>query len=86
MAHDTLLMFAKGKSYFYDQDPLRETLVRPYATPGRQKPGLMRRDANRDLRVISNPMGATVARFGVLEDWPSVYRDRESRQAFPPRR
>jgi DNA modification methylase len=50
-------MFAKGKPYFYDQDPLREALVRPYTTPGRQKPGLMRRDANRDRRIISNPMG-----------------------------
>jgi DNA modification methylase len=55
--HDTLFMFAKGKPYFYDQDPLREALVRPYTTPGRQKPGLMRRDANRDRRIISNPMG-----------------------------
>src|SRR6202043_3342125 len=31
--------------------------VRPYTTPGGQKPGVMRGDANRDLRVISNPMG-----------------------------
>ncbi len=55
--YDTVLMFAKKKGYYYDQDPLREPLVRPYTTPGRQKPGLMRRDADRDLRVISNPMG-----------------------------
>jgi DNA modification methylase len=47
----------RKKGYYYDQDPLREPLVKPYATPGRQKPGLMRRDAARDLRVISNPMG-----------------------------
>jgi hypothetical protein len=50
-------MFARKRGYYYDQDPLREPLVKPYATPGRQKPGLMRRDAARDLRVISNPMG-----------------------------
>jgi site-specific DNA-methyltransferase (cytosine-N4-specific) len=55
--YDTVLMFAKGKGYYYDQDPLREPVVKPYAAPDRQKPGLMRREANRDLRVISNPMG-----------------------------
>ena len=54
-------MFAKAKGYFYDQDPLRVPSVRPWATPGRQKPGLMRRDDDRrDLRVICNPMGRKV--------------------------
>ena len=59
--HDIVLMFAKAKGYFYDQDPLRVPSVRPWATPGRQKPGLMRRDDDRrDLRVICNPMGRNV--------------------------
>jgi DNA modification methylase len=59
--HDTVLMFAKGKGYFYDQDPLRVPPVRPWTTPGKHKPGLMRRDDNRrDLRVICNPMGRNV--------------------------
>ena len=59
--HDTVLMFAKGKGYFYDQDPLRVPSLRRYAIPGKQKPGLMRRDDDRrDLRVICNPMGRNV--------------------------
>ena len=59
--HDTVLMFAKAKGYFYDQDPLRVPSVRPWATPGKQKRGLLRRDDDRrDLRVICNPMGRNV--------------------------
>ena len=59
--HDTVLMFAKAKGYFYYQDPLRVPSVRPWATSGKQKPGPMRRDDNRrDLRVICNPMGRNV--------------------------
>jgi DNA methylase len=43
-SYDTVLMFAKWKGYYYDQDPLRT-------------PSLMRDEINRDLRFPSNPMG-----------------------------
>ena len=65
--HELVYMFAKGKSYFYDQDPLREPLVRPYTTPGRQKPGLMRRDASRDFRIISNPIGRNASSVWAIQ-------------------
>jgi DNA modification methylase len=58
--HEKVFMFTKQRQYFYDPDLIREPLVRPYTpytTPGKQKPGLMRRDVNRDFRVYLNPMG-----------------------------
>jgi DNA modification methylase len=43
-SYDTVLMFAKQKGYYYDQDPLRT-------------PSLMRDAINRDSKFPSNPMG-----------------------------
>jgi DNA modification methylase len=51
-------MFVKKSGYFYDQDPLRVPSVTSRRKPGKQKAGLVRRDANRtDLRVLNNPLG-----------------------------
>jgi DNA modification methylase len=54
-----ILMFAKSARYQYDSDPLREPSDpgRLSSLPGRQKRGLIRRDANRDIRVWNNPLG-----------------------------
>lgn len=54
---EKVLMFTKQAQYFYDLDPAREPLSRPFTTPGKHKAGLNRRDGNRDFRVYSNPMG-----------------------------
>ena len=55
--HEFVYMFAKERRYFYDQDPLRVPTVTPYRTRGRDKPGLMRWEADGDGPVISNPLG-----------------------------
>jgi DNA methylase len=48
-----------GQSIAWAKDELE--FVRPWAAPGKQKPGLMRLDDDRrDLRVICNPMGRNV--------------------------
>ena len=56
--HETAFMFTKqAREYFYDQDAVRVPMVRPYSIVGKQKPGVVRRDLNRDYRVLNNPMG-----------------------------
>ena len=73
--HEKVFMFTKQRQYFYDPDPIREPLVRPYTpytTPGKQKPGLMRRDVNRDFRVYLNPMGRNAGSVWTIT--PSSYR------------
>jgi DNA methylase len=61
-----VLMFTLSASnYWYNQDPLRIPLAggQPYSvntghtTPGRHKPGVLRRDGDRDFRIASNPLG-----------------------------
>ena len=61
-----ILMFTLSASgYWYDQDALRIPLAggQPYSvntgysTPGRHKPGVLRKDGDRDFRVASNPLG-----------------------------
>jgi site-specific DNA-methyltransferase (cytosine-N4-specific) len=56
---EKVLMFTKTARYAFDLDPVREPLSeRFYSTPaGRQKPGLLRMDANRDRHVPNNPLG-----------------------------
>jgi DNA modification methylase len=56
---EKVLMFTKTVGYVFDLDPIREPLnERFYSTPtGRQKPGLLRMDTNRDPRVPNNPLG-----------------------------
>jgi site-specific DNA-methyltransferase (cytosine-N4-specific) len=56
---EKVLMFAKTARYVFDLDPIREPLSeRFYSTPaGRQKPGLLRMDGNRDRHVPNNPLG-----------------------------
>jgi DNA modification methylase len=51
--HDTVYMFAKRKSYFYDQDPIRDQLV----SSGGQQRGTMGCDTRRDFRIYNNPLG-----------------------------
>jgi DNA modification methylase len=51
--HDTVYMLCKGKSYFFDQDPIRDPLV----STGGQKPGIVGRDTRTDFRVYNNPLG-----------------------------
>jgi DNA modification methylase len=62
VSHGELFVFTKFGSYTYDADPIRV----PYAgAPGRRlcslpntkKPGLIRRDVARDVRVYANPLG-----------------------------
>ena len=61
-----ILMFSLGASdYWYDQDPMRIPMAggqpysvnRGYTTPGRHKPGIQRRDGDRNFRVASNRLG-----------------------------
>jgi site-specific DNA-methyltransferase (adenine-specific) len=53
-----IFMLVKKSGYFYDQDPLRVPSVTSRRKPGKQKAGMIRRDANRtDKRVLSNPLG-----------------------------
>jgi hypothetical protein len=55
-----VLMFTKcAADYWYNQDALRIPLSggMPYSVPGRHKPGVLRRDGDRDFRVASNPLG-----------------------------
>ena len=51
--HDTVYMFAKGKGYFYDQDPIRDRLV----SSGGQQLGTTGGDTRRDFRIYNNPLG-----------------------------
>jgi site-specific DNA-methyltransferase (cytosine-N4-specific) len=68
VTHAKLFMLTKRPDYAYDADPLRVPAVgpgrklnhmpkRPFSTPGKAKPGIMRRDAIRDTRVYQNPLG-----------------------------
>ena len=51
-------MFAKARQYFYDQDPLRVSLISPHGNVrSRDKPGLMRWDGDGNIRSIGNPIG-----------------------------
>ena len=61
-----MLFFTRSASgYWYNQDALRIPLAggQPYSvntgysTPGRHKPGVLRKDGDRDFRVASNPLG-----------------------------
>ena len=70
--HEKILMFTKQRRYFYNPDPIREPLVQAYLVPGRQKPGLMRRDSDRADRVWSNPMGRNSGSVWTI--MPSSYR------------
>ena len=70
--HEKVLMFTKQRRYFYDPDPIREPLVQAYSVPGRQKPGLMRKDDTRTERVWSNPMGRNSGSVWTI--MPSSYR------------
>lgn len=55
--HEKVLMFSKQRRYFYDPDPIREPLSKPYSDGGKLKAGVLRREENRDFRHFSNPMG-----------------------------
>jgi DNA modification methylase len=70
--HEKVFMFTKQRQYFYDPDPIREPLVRPYATPGKQTAGLTRGEVNRDFRVYLNPMGRNAGSVWTIT--PSSYR------------
>jgi DNA modification methylase len=55
--YEMVYMFVKKSGYFYDSDPLRVPSAITYRKPGKQKAGMIRRDANRtDFRVLSNPL------------------------------
>jgi DNA modification methylase len=70
--HEKVFMLTKQRQYFYDPDPIREALVRPYATSGQQTPGLIRGEVNRDFRVYLNPMGRNAGSVWTIT--PSSYR------------
>ena len=69
---EKVFMFTKQRQYFYDPDPIREPLVRPYATSGQQTPGSIRGEMNRDFRVYLNPMGRNAGSVWTIT--PSSYR------------
>jgi DNA modification methylase len=79
--HEMVYMFAKRRGYFYDPDPIREPLVRPFSPPGKQRPGLVRRDKDRVLPTDRNPMGRNSG--SVWHIPPSRYRGRHD-ATFPP--
>jgi site-specific DNA-methyltransferase (adenine-specific) len=54
---EKVLMFTKQRQYFYDPDPIRVPLVKPYSIPGKKKPGMNRGDGDRTERKWSNLMG-----------------------------
>jgi DNA modification methylase len=78
---EKVLMFTKQAQYFYDLDPAREPLSRPFTTPGKHKAGLNRHDSDRNFRVYANPMG----RIGgsVWHIPPANYRGKHA-ATFPP--
>ena len=51
--HDTVYMFAKGKRYFFDQDPIRDRLV----SSGGQQPAQREPIPEGTSRIYNNPMG-----------------------------
>jgi DNA modification methylase len=68
--YEMIFMLVKKSGYFYDQDPLRVPSVTSRRKPGKQKAGMIRRDANRtDLRVLNNPLGRNA---------PSVWQIRQA--------
>jgi DNA modification methylase len=78
--HEMIYMFVKQAGYFYDQDPLRVPSSVSHRKPGKQKAGMIRRDADRtDLRVLNNPLGHNapsvwqVRHGGYLGDHPATF-------------
>jgi len=69
--HEKVLMFTNQRRYFFDQDPLREPLVKAYSVPDNRKTGLMRNDQIRG-KVWSNPMGRNCGSVWTI--MPSNYR------------
>jgi DNA modification methylase len=71
---EKVLMFTKTARYVFDLDPIREPLSeRFYSTPaGRQKPGLLRMDVDRDRHVPNNPLGRNPG--SVWQIAPADYR------------
>ena len=62
VTHGELFVFSKSASYTYDPDPIRVPYVGPpggklSSLPGHAKPGIIRRDVARDMRVYANPLG-----------------------------
>ena len=62
VTHGELFVFSKSARYTFDPDPIRVPYVGPPGRklaflPGATKPGLIRRDVARDMRVYANPLG-----------------------------
>ena len=62
VTHGELFLFSKSARYTYDPDPIRVPYVGPPgrklgSLPGTKKPGMIRRDVARDMRVYANPLG-----------------------------
>ena len=53
--HETVFMFSKLPLYFYDADAIRVPAVSASHARGQPKPGLLRRDADSEMRT--NPIG-----------------------------
>ena len=73
--YEWVLVFAKQRSYYWNQDAIREPLARNHTTRGREIPSVMRRDTNRDFRSKSNPNGriaGSVLRFN-SDSYPGAH-------------
>jgi DNA modification methylase len=56
--HENIFMLTrKTTNYHYNQDATRVPTKRPYSKLGKRKDGVLRRDLNRDFRLLNNPMG-----------------------------
>ena len=56
--HEKVFMFTKQRQYFYDPDPIREPLVRPYANAGKTKARIDTERCEQGLQSISQPDGS----------------------------
>ena len=56
--HEHIFMLTmRATNYHYNQDATRVPVKRTYSNLGKQKDGVLRRDLDRDYRVLNNPMG-----------------------------
>jgi DNA methylase len=62
VTHGELFVLSKSARYTYDPDPIRVPYAGPpgkklSSLPNTKKPGVIRRDIARDMRVYANPLG-----------------------------
>lgn len=78
--HEKLLMFVKGRNYFYDPDPIRIPPTGKYNQAGFKRRVAMRSDSDLIDRYYTNPLGRNSGSIWQVE--PTFYRNGHS-ATFP---